>query len=132
MHEVTQTILANDPDGRMGNCLQAAIASILDLDLDQVPHFAEQDIKGGVYWWNALCDWAEKMGYQVLDTPNKRSVSGYTLACGKSPRGYFNHIVVAYDGETVWDPYPGGTGVERIIEHYVFLDRQTGMNRIDK
>ena len=42
MIPVHQTILA-DPvrgDGQPGNCYQAAIASVLELPLDEVPHFA--------------------------------------------------------------------------------------------
>lgn len=36
MSEVTQTILLNDPSGRPRNCLQAAVASLLDLDFDLI------------------------------------------------------------------------------------------------
>lgn len=40
MTPVDQTILHDPQTGAIGNCMQAAIASLLDLPLDAVPHFA--------------------------------------------------------------------------------------------
>lgn len=104
MRPVTQTITVGDGSGRIGNYLQAAVASLLELDLDEVPHFAEHD------------DWLERMvadhGYQVVYRPHPVA---FGLAFGRSPRGVA-HAVVCIDGVLVWDPAPvrgwAGVGVE--------------------
>jgi hypothetical protein len=37
--QVVQTILAGREDGVPGNCVQAAVASYLEVPIDAVPHF---------------------------------------------------------------------------------------------
>ena len=47
IREVTQTVLADsDVPGLYGNCVQAALASALGLELEVVPHFAQ------FTWWD--------------------------------------------------------------------------------
>ena len=36
----TQTILHDPDNGLLGNCMQAAIATVLGLGMEDVPHFA--------------------------------------------------------------------------------------------
>ena len=43
-------------------------------------------------------------------------VIGNEILTGKSPRGNFNHAVVAYNGEVVHDPHPIGGGVESFVD----------------
>jgi hypothetical protein len=79
---VTQTILAGREDGVPGNCIQAAVASLLDLPIDAVPHF--------LLWeqWNvALAEWLTERGYTIrcrytTEIPRERCI-----VAGVSPRG---------------------------------------------
>lgn len=104
MHKVAQTFFVGDGSGRLGNCMQAAVASLLELPLGSVPHFAEAEEE----WWIAMLDWADTLGYSVSRNRNKK---GWTMMTGASPRGEFNHAVVAHNGELVWDPHPSGEGL---------------------
>lgn len=108
MSEVTQTILHGDPQGRQGNCLQAAVASLLDLRLDDVPHFVELDGD----WVQHLVDWAAGRGWSVTYArPDSPVPLG--IACGPSPRGV-HHAVVMRDGAVAWDPHPSRDGLLKI------------------
>lgn len=113
MAEVTQTILHPDPQGRIGNCLQAAVASLLDLHLDDVPHFAEHDD-----WMQRMVAWAKARGWTVYDRqPNVSVAMG--VAYGPSERGV-THAVVVRNGEPVWDPHPSRAGLAKSYGTYEF------------
>jgi hypothetical protein len=104
MIPTTQTILAGDPSGVQGNCLQAAVASLLDLPLDEVPHFAEHED-----WLERLCDFGAEHGFKVIyRPPATEGVTG--LAFGPSARGV-KHAVVWVNGEMAWDPHPDRSGL---------------------
>jgi hypothetical protein len=118
LREVTQTILYNpdaEASGVYGNCLQAAIASALGLDLDAVPHF------GAFIWWDAAVrlwlrgrslDWSWVPAGEGI--PRERCV-----LVGASPRPTGLHAVAAGDGR-VWDPHPSRDGLTEIRGAYVF------------
>ena len=55
MRKVYQTIIDKDK----GNCMQAAVASLMDLDLDRVPDF----ISFGENWYKVWDDFWNDMGY---------------------------------------------------------------------
>lgn len=113
MREVTQTILHGDPSGRPGNCLQAAVASLLDLNLDEVPHFIEHDD-----WLEYFVDFCVERGYRPLMRPPAAHVA-YGMAWGPSERGV-RHAVVWIDGRMVWDPHPSRAGLLRVTELIAF------------
>jgi hypothetical protein len=107
MIPTTQTILAGDPSGVPGNCLQAAVAALLELPLGDVSHFAEHDD-----WLERLVAFGEVHGYRVrYRPPGTEGVTG--LAFGPSPRGV-QHAVVWDGGEAVWDPHPDRTGLTAV------------------
>lgn len=97
---------------KTGNCFSAAIASLFELSLDEVPNFNDH----GSGWWDAFADWCAERGLWPIDiavdgdyyyfTP-----SGYYIVSGDSPRGDFQHAVIYYDGEMVHDPHPSGDGI---------------------
>jgi len=88
-------------EGR-GNCLSAAIASILELSIDQVPNFA---LYGGQFW-QKFYQW---LGAQNLGMCRAaHHPAGYHLITVVSPRGNFHHTMVGHNGNPVHDPYPGG------------------------
>lgn len=103
MREVTQTILHDQIPGVPGNCLQAAVASLLDLDLDDVPHFIEHD-----NWLQYLVDWGRDHGYLVIDRQPDSVRMG--IAYGPAERGV-QHAVVMVDGAISWDPHPSRAGL---------------------
>jgi hypothetical protein len=114
---VLQTILRGDSDEptRRGNCLQAAVASVFEVPLEDVPHFvAEED------WWGALERWLAARNVEVLYLPANEFVNNsvrvgrdaFYLVDGKSPRGEFFHVVVWRGHEMVHDPHPSGDGLD--------------------
>jgi len=122
----TQTIFGNgDAGATPGNCTQAALASLLDLPLDQVPHlilFHE--------WHKATKLFLDGMGktLRVYVAPGEvreywayigvkvagldRVPSGQMiLAMGPSHNGPWAHIVVWKGGQLVHDTHPNGKGL---------------------
>lgn len=128
---------AENPDWMPGNCLQAAVASLLDLPLDAVPHFvACRD--PGESWWRDLRRFMRGRGddifYVPVDDPGAAEwlaqlrermrtggVAPYVLASGKSPRGDFQHAVVwnLLDGRLAHDPHPSGDGLVSVEEYKI-------------
>jgi hypothetical protein len=133
----TQTILAERPDGHSaaglpGNCLQTAVASLLELEVDQVPHFALY-----VDWFAAMRRWARDRGgdftYFPFPVPEEhaeawascqrwgREHSAYVILGGPSPRGPFGHVVVGtVDLETVHDPHPSRAGITAVEDAILY------------
>lgn len=107
-----------------GNCLTACIASILELDLGDLPSFMHhEDWILAVNRWlsdigqpfSILCvrfaDNAEPKGYLAL---------AWIIASGPSPRG-IDHSVVWRNGAMVHDPHPDGSGITRVNDYCVFI-----------
>lgn len=102
MKPVYQTIMS----APYGNCMQAAIASILELPLNDVPNF----VVSGDLWAEALDEFLAAYGLQSLriDVCNGWVPAGWHLIDGPSKRGPFWHTLVAYQGNPVHDPYKYG------------------------
>lgn len=117
LREVTQWFLAGREDGIPGDCVRAAVASLLGLDPAQVPHFTCQDDVR--VWPLALAAFATQHGWQI----SRRAYDGealpeFGLAIGPSPRG-ISHAVVVRNGRVAWDPHPSREGlldVQQVIE----------------
>lgn len=63
MKKVYQTIV----DKGNGNCMQASMASLFDLELEEVPHFLELQNKTGVVSWTHVKEWLKDRGYEITD-----------------------------------------------------------------
>lgn len=109
LRQITQTITVGDGSGLPGNCLQAAVASLLDLDLDAVPHFALHDD-----WLERLVGFAAAHGYTIQYQPATEPIS-FGLAFGQSPRGVFHAVVL--HGDHVWDPHPCRDGLVSVANY---------------
>lgn len=141
MTPITQTILgtpvngrtchemwAEDPEWLPGNCLQAAVASLMDLPLNEVPHFVA-DRRPGPSPWLAMRTFARQHGVdfgwcpvtpEYADTlaalrseaRDAENEFRYCLAAGESPRGT-RHVVVwdLADDDLAHDPHPSGAGL---------------------
>lgn len=120
MIPVMQTIHGKEK----GNCLQAAIASVMEVDLDALPDLWEaeaQEQETGVTWWAALRKAVEGHGWgftwiqQSWTSVDLATVCppGFVVAGGESPRAkdgedHPGHAVVWLDGEPCHDPHPDG------------------------
>jgi len=96
--------------GKEGNCLQACIASIFKLPLDEVPDFAK--IGGDENWWKELNKFLLPYGLYHLEVQNisECPIVGYQLIYGRTVRG--KHAVVGSNGEMVHDPHPSRSGLD--------------------
>lgn len=115
MRNTTQTIVECDGSGRPGNCLQAAVASLLDLPIDDVPHFVETDD-----WEGSLIAFLLWRGWILTYRPADSGPPAFGMATGVSPRGV-PHVVVCREG-TEWDPHPSRAGLTTISQ-YIQLER---------
>lgn len=96
------------PGAVRGNCLQAAVASLFELSLSEVPHFVAEDD-----WWGCLADWLDVRGLTPVYVPHSDVMPWGVpyLAIGDSPRGDYSHVVIEVENELVHDPHPDGTGL---------------------
>ena len=99
----------------VGDCWRASLASILELPAEEVPHF----VALGDSWVDATHAWLAKRGLEgaFYDGGPPPEYTGYAVATGKSPRGDWNHAVVAYVRET------GPSVAEVSLEHDPFPTR---------
>ena len=116
-----------------GNCYAAAIASILELDLEELRAF-ERLYLG--YWSGAIHGHHdfEKRGAYLRElrrlgvtavtlscaTGDRIVPKGYSIADGPSPRG-IDHSCVALDGELVHDPHPSRGGLVEVKFYEVLV-----------
>lgn len=107
MRPVQQTILANDPQGRFPNCLQATLASIMEKELDQVPHFAQM---GDEVWAQEMWNWVIAQGWNISNHTTPNHPRHYMLVIGHTER-MTSHAVVYKDGVLAHDPHPEGIGL---------------------
>lgn len=114
----------------LGNCMQACLASLFEVPLEDVPNFMDGPHDS---WWERYCDW---MVSNYLLQPLRLNVEGkqgedeegtywmprgYHMIQGKSPRGDYDHVVVGYKGEIVHDPFLGGSGLKSVNYYEVFV-----------
>lgn len=135
--------------GIPGNCLQVAIACVLDEPvLGRIPHFGQldpafADTANPHAWWAVLLDTVARYGCQLYTIADKddwhRPIpddvlpvtellerSGITdelvgvIGCGPSPRGPWGHAtVVDINGMLLHDPHPSDAGVLWLDELYM-------------
>ena len=105
-----------------GNCLQACLASILNLPLESVPHFANIENDD---WWIQCQDWCRQFGIYPIYIPadgvkDPYFLKGYHLITGETSAGH-SHVVVGCDGKVVHNPIPEGTGLAKITGYILFV-----------
>lgn len=107
MIPVDQTQFAGQGVG--GDCVRASVASILELPIEQVPHFLEIAPEPS-QWGFAFEDWMNERGLAVWLKHGHTPFEGYYLASGPSPRGV-SHMVVYLNGDLAHDPHPSRAGI---------------------
>ena len=115
----TQAYLNRDnDDGHSGDCWRTCIASILEIDRDDVPNFVEidRDNPESIEWWEATQLFVREHGFALIEFNLSEGESWVpsvaTILTGRSPRGKWNHSVVGIGRETVHDPHPSRAGLD--------------------
>lgn len=104
-----------------GNCVQACVASIFELPLNEVDELNDSD------WWDRLTKWCSKRNcYPINNYPTSEGeiphwfieTGAYGLGSIKSPRGDFLHCVVIKGDKIVHDPHPDQDGYDMALEDF--------------
>lgn len=104
MKPVLQSILGYDKEaGVHGDCFRACVASVLELSLEEVPHFAalprKQTPAGAIDWWEQFQEWLMERGLYAVEVHLGKHVLSplpevWCIVTGKSPRGDYAHCCV--------------------------------------
>jgi hypothetical protein len=137
MIPVTQTLFGREE----GNCLAACVASILELDLADVPNFCAGQSDGS--WLRKLADWLAEQGMcsvhasfvdgdpGVVPAPEDLATMrawmklrriGFAIVSGYTTRG-LSHSTVWFDGEIVHDPHPSKDPLINVVDMVVLAHR---------
>ena len=122
MKPVDQDKFYDKEKGSKGNCLQAAVASILELSVDVVPNF--HDCPEG--FWPGYHNFLEKHGYIAFELRQIICPECFYLAFGPSPRGV-DHAVIYFEGKLAHDPHPSRAGIKLEIIHMLVPIRPRSM-----
>lgn len=117
-------------EGIPGDCWRSALASLLDLLRDEVPHFALHP--RNTWWWETR-RWLQRRGLDLWFIPLDEPLRDFekailaerklVLLAGPSPRGPFGHVVVGRpDGTVVWDPHPSRAGLRAVEEVFAIVE----------
>jgi hypothetical protein len=136
----TQRFLGRVQDnGIAGDCWKTAIACLLHIPRETVPHFLQlEQVIPDYNWWDETVKFvqAKVPGWtlvSLVDTTfpiytNPESGPQRVILSGQSPRGDFLHAVIAdaVTGEMLWDPHPSRAGILTLEEVSVltYLDEE--------
>lgn len=117
MKPVKQTIMHDPDSGKYGDCQRACVASLLELPIEDVPHFGEGDPSVHEFY-KRINKFLRLRGLSFIDTYavdfSSKFYDGkcdvYHMIYGKTVRG-FQHAVVAMNGKIVHDPHPSNDGL---------------------
>lgn len=104
MKPIDQTKFGS-PDG---NCFAAAIASVLEVKLEDIPDF------DGLHQVIGINQWLKQFGLQFVWVPwatHTGHAKSFMLASGVSPRGLKHSVVCSNSGDIVHDPHPSRDGI---------------------
>lgn len=104
-----------------GNCRNAAIASILELRLNEIPDIRPTDKDFHTKWYNALADLGYKIDTYLTGEDGDEVPKGFAIAVVETKRTYpeghrkagknIHHAVVVFDGVLIHDPFPLGSEI---------------------
>jgi len=146
---VYQTIISSTN----GNCTEAVYASLLELDLDEIPNFHEK--KG--HYWDAIGKFLRQYDLQALRIDLKRlggiefwknfMVCGYPDYENRKPKGFHgitvksktyergHHFIVGLNGEPYFDVNPNFIAEEieyEIVTYVVLVSTNPANNKKKK
>ncbi len=104
-----------------GNCFQAALAGVLGVSINAVPHFP---LLGIHHWMHACVAWLEVEHGLIVNTspdPSLGKVRLLHIINGQTERGT-SHAVIGdtETGEMVHDPHPSRAGLTFINSRFYF------------
>lgn len=119
MIPVYQTITG----GKNSDCVRACIASLLELDIDEIPNFIEADIE----WEFELRQWLRKnyncslvsASFLQHDVFCEMMQNCLCLTIGKTPAGE-DHAVITKYGTIIHDPNPKEVGLQGYYSDWGF------------
>lgn len=131
MRKIKQTLFGGPegPNEEIGNCYPTCIASILEIDLVDVPHFYQihrdndKAHKLILTWFRSknLCP----INYDIADWMFDYFEGMIGILSGKSPRGDFKHAVVGKLENKEWkilhDPHPSDDGLDGAPTNFEIL-----------
>lgn len=121
MKKVYQTIFTDIEKGIVGNCLQACVASLFEVSLEDVPYFNNM-----YYYKDFLSKKFRASVDQIRGTPDhdgKHYIAGYKVA---KFEGEISHAVIWRNGRIVHDPRRQRVRLYRIMQHYQILIDSSG------
>lgn len=122
MRQITQDKFYKEPsEDCRGNCQQAAVASILGMELNDVPNF--HDSPEG--FWCGFHNFVKSRGLRVVNISPSIEPDVFYLAYGLSPRGV-RHACVYRRGTLIWDPHPSRAGLSTIDEINLLVPEDPG------
>lgn len=115
-------------DNPRANCLMAAVASIVETSVADLPCIYAAEERG-LDWFAVLRDAVQPFGKVPVVYCNSEhfpaiAPRGFHIACGQSPRdpdGKHGHAVVALNGKIVHDPHPTRAGLHGPITWWILL-----------
>lgn len=113
---VDQTVMHDPDNGSYGNCMQAALASLLRKPLEEVPHFHHDGCDAETFW-ERVEDWLEDNNYLLRYGNPSKTLS---VATGTTVRGT-NHCVIMRDDVLVHDPHPSRAGLVRETNRFYLV-----------
>lgn len=124
---LTKQTKLSTPDGSIrGNCFRACLSSIMDLDIEDIPHFEDM----GQEWHEPFFNFLKEKNYEFEGTGQKKNfdklkryegIEGCVIVFGKSPREYVKsgHAVIYKNGEFFFDPHPSNEGLTEVEGYYM-------------
>lgn len=114
----TRLHTALQPVSARGNCFPAVIASLMEVEVEEVLQIQEH--YDNPEWVQMLAGWLHERGWQWRSPyENEDLTDKYVLVDGQSPRHPdCTHVVIYLNGKMVHDPHPDNTGIldERAFE----------------
>lgn len=118
MKPVDQLVMADKENGIFGDCQRAVLASLLDLPIKDVPHFAH-DAKGQVWEFReSIQEFCREHGFIYVDSGTRKIHAFgddgdiFHAISGPSPRGQgMYHCVVGKNYQIEHDPHPSRAGL---------------------
>lgn len=117
MRPVFQLVTGLDPENNIwGDCLRACIASLFEMEPEEVPHFADETLHPEGFYRKAQ-EWLRERDMTMIAykipadalapmgvSMREHGVDAFHLLSGKS--GTAQHVLVARYCEPVHDPFP--------------------------
>lgn len=119
-----QLIRHNPSEGAFGDCHRAVFASLMGIDIQNVPHFGELYGSDPYRYLDAIDKWLGNFKLRYLECQAEalfdwfgvRGIEVYHEIAGPSPR-FSNtlHSVVGRNGEIIFDPHPDNDDLSKAL-----------------